>query len=128
MNLMLDTEFPLENFRRALHPACPFIEWIAPLLPLLPFSKKREKGCLFTMFIYILNISYTFVLTSAFGTQKCALKNIKSALFLFSAPCPFFSLRGNSELRMFSSVQNFYLVWGIFMYIHLYSYLFCLMN
>ena len=42
---------------------------------------------------YYLHMSYTFKLKSSFGNQKCALKNIKSALFLFSAPCPFFSLR-----------------------------------
>ena len=64
------------------------------IAPFLPFSKKkREKRCLFTMFFYILNMSYSSKLKSAFGNQKCALKNIKSALFLFSAPCPFFSLR-----------------------------------
>ena len=45
------------------------------------------------MFIYILIMSYTFKLKSAFGNQKCAPKNIKSALFLFTAPFPFFSLR-----------------------------------
>ena len=31
-----------------------------------------------------------------FGNQKCALKNIKSALFLFERPALFFRLRGNS--------------------------------
>ena len=45
------------------------------------------------MFVYVLNVSYTFKFKSAFGNQKCALKHIKSALLLFSVPCPFFSLR-----------------------------------
>ena len=92
------TEFPTDSFRRALRPACLLIEWIAPLLPLiqkiavfLPFSKKNEKGCLFTIFVYILNVSYTFKFKSTFGSQKYSLKSIKSALFLFSAPCLFWA-------------------------------------
>ena len=82
-----------DSFRRTLSPACPFIECIAPLLsliqkaePFLPFSKKQEKKYFFMIFIYALNVSYTFKFKSAFVNQKCALKNIKSALFLFSAP------------------------------------------
>ena len=59
----------------------------------LPFGKEREKECLFTIFVYLLNISYTFKLKSAFENQKCSLKKVRSALFLFSTPCPFLSLR-----------------------------------
>ena len=40
---------------------------------------------------------HIFLNLSVFGNQKCALKNVKSALFLFSAPCPFLSLGGNSN-------------------------------
>ena len=40
----------------------------------------------------ILNISYIFKFKSAFGNQKCTLKNIKSTLLLFSAPCLFLRL------------------------------------
>ena len=72
----------------------------------LPFSKKREKGCLFMVLIYILNMSFTFKLKSAFGNQKCALRNIKSAIFLFSAPYPFFSLRETLHNNLFLQTQN----------------------
>ena len=89
-----------KQFQKGAAPCLPFHRMNSALValhskiaPFLPFSKKWEKGCLFMMFIYILNMSYTFKLKSAFGNQKCALKNIKSAPFLFSAPCPFFSLR-----------------------------------
>ena len=41
-------------------------------------------------------MTYTIKLKSAFGNPKCALKNIKSALFLFSAPCP--EPEGNSVI------------------------------
>ena len=34
---------------------------------------------------------HIFKFRSAFGNEKCALKNIKSDLFLFSALCPFLS-------------------------------------
>ena len=88
------------QFQKGAGPCLPFHKMNSTLVALhskiasfLPFSKKREKGCSFTMFIYILNMSYTFKLKSAFRIQKFALKNIKSALFLFSAPCPFLSLR-----------------------------------
>ena len=37
-------------------------------------------------------MSYTFKLKSAFGNPKCALKNIKNALFLFSESYPILSL------------------------------------
>ena len=37
-------------------------------------------------------MSYDFKLKSAFINQKCTLKSIKSAVFLFSAPCPFLNL------------------------------------
>ena len=94
----ITSELSQDCFRRVLHSACPFIGLIVPLLPLiqkiapiLPFSKNREKGCLFTIFVYTLNMSY-FKLKSALGNQKCTLINIKSALFLFSAPRPIFSL------------------------------------
>ena len=48
------TEFCPDSFRRALYFACPFTE------SFLPFIKKREKRCLFTIFVYILNMSYIF--------------------------------------------------------------------
>ena len=41
------------------------------------------------IFVYTLNMLYTFKFKSVFGNKKCALRNIKSALFLFSVPCPF---------------------------------------
>ena len=92
--------FSPDSFKRVLRLPCPFMLWIAPLLcfiqkmvPFLPFSEKREKGCLFTIFVYTLNKSYTFKFISDFGNQKCALKNIKSALSLFSSPCLFLSPR-----------------------------------
>ena len=88
------------QFQKGAAPCLPFhrmnsvlVAFRSKIVPFLSFSKKREKGCLFIIFIYILNMSYTFKLKSVFGNQKCVLKNIKSALFLFSAPCPFFSLR-----------------------------------
>ena len=40
------------------------------------------------------------LLKSVFGNQKCVLKNIKNALFLFSAPCSFFSLRETLQLTL----------------------------
>ena len=43
-------------------------------------------------------MGYTFIFKSAFGNKKYALKNIKCALFLFSAPCPFFELEGISAV------------------------------
>ena len=96
------------QFQKGAAPCLPFHRMKSALTalhskiaPFLPFSKKRRKWCLFTMFIYILNMTYTFKLKSAFGNQKCALKNIKSALFLLSAPCPFFSLRETLHLCVF---------------------------
>ena len=87
----------LRQFQKGAAPCLPFHRMNSALFALhskialfLPFRKKREKECLFMMIIYILNMSYTFKLKSAFGNRKCALKNIKSALFLFSARCPFF--------------------------------------
>ena len=43
------------------------------------------------IFDYTLNISYTFKFKSAFGNQKCAL-------FLFSAPRSFLSVRETLQL------------------------------
>ena len=81
----------------------PFIQKIEPFLP---FSKKQEKGCPFTIFVYTLNMSYTFKFKSAFKNQKCALKNTKSALFMFSAPCPFLRLEETPEKKAFSSMSE----------------------
>ena len=57
--------------------------------PFFPFSKKREKGYLFTIFAYVLNVSYTFKFKCAFGNQKCILKNIKEPIYYFQHPALF---------------------------------------
>ena len=50
------------------------------------------------IFVYTLNMSYTFKFKSIFGNQKCALKNTKSALILkyqfFSKICKFIRFKG----------------------------------
>ena len=69
----------------------------------LPFSKKREKGCSFTTFIYILNMLYTFKLKSAFRIQKCALKNNKSAFSYFQHLSPL----SKRETKSYSQIQKF---------------------
>ena len=54
----------------------------------------------------MLNMSYTFKFKNAFENQKCALKNIKSTLFLFSAPHPFLSPRETMLKERISTVTR----------------------
>ena len=63
-----NAKFPPDSFRRVLHFAIPFIEWIPPLLsliqkiaPFLPFNKKREKKMHF--YEICLHIKYVILLT-----------------------------------------------------------------
>ena len=64
-----------------------------------------------TIFVYTLNMSYTFKFKSAFGNQKSAFKNIKSVFILFSAPCPFLSLRETLfNIYIYHKEMKFYLV------------------
>ena len=100
-------EFLPDSFRRALCPAYPFTERITLLLPLiqkiatfLSFSKKSEKACFFTIFVYVLKMPHTCKFKSAFGNQKCALKNNNSALFYFQHPVLFWA-RGKHWVILF---------------------------
>ena len=77
-------EFSLDNFRRMLHPAYPFIEWIAPFLP---FSWKRMP---FYNICFCIEYVIFFNLKVPLEIENVPLK-ISRVLFLFSAPCPFLS-------------------------------------
>ena len=81
----------------------------------------RKRMPFYDVYLHIkhyLHMSYTFKLKSSFGNQKCTLKNIKSALFLFSAPCPFFSLRETLCNIMVLCVISMYQWLGMTIYIY----------
>ena len=59
-----------------------------------------------------LRIKHTFKFKSAFGNQKCTLKNIKSALLLFAAPRPFLSLRKTLDIVRYYILIIFDTYWN----------------
>ena len=88
---------PCTSFSQTVLEGCcilptPLLPLIQKTAPFLPVTKAREKGCLFTIFVYILNMSYTFKLKSSFGNQKCALEYQKCPFPNFST-LPFLSSR-----------------------------------
>ena len=51
-----------------------FLPLIQKMAPFLPFSKKREKGCLLAIILYTLNMSCTFKLKSPLEIENVPLR------------------------------------------------------
>ena len=88
--------FPLIVSEERWAPAFPLIEWIGPLLlliqriaPFLCFSKKREKGCIFMMFVCIFNVPYTLNLKMPLEIKHVPLRISKVTFSYFQHPVLF---------------------------------------
>ena len=95
------SEFPPDSFRRALRPACPFIEWIsfysilflvAPhsnkLSPSCPLVKNKKKGAFLCLFRY--ELCHVLLNLKVPLEQKiCTLEYQKCPFLVFSI-LPFF--------------------------------------
>ena len=80
---------------------CPSFKKIKPFLP---FSKKKlEKGCLFTIFTYILNMSYTFKFKRKRNQMEIKNVPLRISKVPFSCTLPFFEPGGNSAYDAYST-------------------------